>query len=82
VPSTLLDPTGHVPFRGKRRGLDDPPALGAHLDTRCPSLGSTVSVIARPVVRASPGEALLPGTGWCRPLRHPSHPRAWGWRAV
>jgi hypothetical protein len=29
-----------------------------------------------------PWEALLPGTGWCLPLRHPSHPRAWGWRAV
>ena len=27
-------------------------------------------------------EALLPDTGWCPPLRHPSHPRAWGWRAV
>ena len=24
----------------------------------------------------------LAGTGWCRPLRHPSHPRAWGWRTV
>jgi len=24
----------------------------------------------------------LAGHGWCRPLRHPSHPRAWGWRAV
>ena len=22
------------------------------------------------------------GTGRCQPLRHPSHPRAWGWRAV
>src|SRR6516165_5417337 len=24
----------------------------------------------------------LADTGWCPPLRHPSHPRAWGWRAV
>jgi hypothetical protein len=32
--------------------------------------------------RASAREALLPDTGWYRPLRHPSHPRAWGWRAV
>ena len=24
----------------------------------------------------------LADTGWRRPLRHPSHPRAWGWRAV
>ena len=24
----------------------------------------------------------LADTGWCGPLRHPSHPRAWGWRAV
>ena len=32
--------------------------------------------------RASRSEALLPGTGRCGPLRHPSHPRAWGWRAA
>jgi hypothetical protein len=27
-------------------------------------------------------EALLPTPVGIRPLRHPSHPRAWGWRAI
>jgi hypothetical protein len=27
-------------------------------------------------------EALLPTPVNIRPLRHPSHPRAWGWRAI
>jgi hypothetical protein len=29
-----------------------------------------------------PQGGALARTGWCWPLRHPSHPRAWGWRAV
>jgi hypothetical protein len=52
VPSPLLDPAGRVPLPGGLR-LADPPTLSAHLDTTWPSLGSTVSIIARPVVRAS-----------------------------
>src|SRR5271165_3329350 len=35
-----------------------------------------------PKGRASVKGGALAVTGWCRPLRHPSHPRAWGWRAV
>jgi hypothetical protein len=53
VPSPLLDPAGRMPFRGRGRRVDDPATLGAHLDTTWPSLGSAVSVIARPIVRAS-----------------------------
>src|SRR5271165_3044797 len=40
--------------------------------------GLAVSVIARPSFGPPLREALLPGTGWCRPLRHPSHPASVG----
>ena len=33
-------------------------------------------------IRASMREARLPAAVGVGPLRHPSHPRAWGWRAV
>jgi hypothetical protein len=42
----------------------------------------TRPIIARPVGRASPGEALLPTPVGRGPLRHPSHPSSVGWRAV
>src|SRR5271163_1799379 len=40
--------------------------------------------LALPVFVPAPGRTwgALAVTGWRRPLRHPSHPRAWGWRAV
>jgi hypothetical protein len=36
----------------------------------------------RPLSPASIAGGALARTGWCWPLRHPSHPRAWGWRAA
>ena len=37
-----------------------------------------ISDMETPRFRASRSEALLPGTGRCRPLRHPSHPASVG----
>ena len=41
-----------------------------------------VVVIACPLSGPPITGGALARTGWCWPLRHPSHPRAWGWRAV
>src|SRR5882757_640716 len=48
----------------------------------CAAFTSGSSVMIRPVGPASIAGGALACTGWCWPLRHPSHPRAWGWRAV
>jgi hypothetical protein len=82
VPSPLLDPAGRMPFRGRGRRVDDPATLGAHLDATWPSLGSAVSVIARPIVRVSAWEALLPTpVGARRFVTRATHERGVGVRS-
>jgi hypothetical protein len=41
-----------------------------------------LGIAVLPKCRASTVGGALAVTDWRRPLRHPSHPRAWGWRAV
>jgi hypothetical protein len=66
----------------RRLRLDNPSALGAHLDATWPSLESVVSIIARPVVRASQERRSCPTpVGVGRLVIRATHER-WGWRAA
>jgi hypothetical protein len=85
VHKNLLVRIATTPLPRPVQSVTTPPEyVGCHGGLVCAVVNVEMRVLGHCpcLTRASTAGGALADAGWCQPLRHPSHPRAWGWRAA